>query len=212
VLGFPDTRLSLVARLKDRGDQEAWCQFVEIYRPLVHRLAALKGLQDADAEDLAQQVFSAVAYAVERWEPDRTRARFRTWLQRIAQNLILNALTRVKPDRASGDVAEHDALLGQAAREGPDSALLRTEYQREVFKWAARQVRAEFQPDTWQAFWSTAVKGRDVVQVAEELEKTPGAVYAARGRVMRRLKQKALEWEESGEDSAGDAECGSSPI
>jgi RNA polymerase sigma factor (sigma-70 family) len=210
VPGFPDTRLSLIARLKDRADQEAWCQFVEIYRPLVHRLALRKGLQDADAEDLAQQVLLAVAQALERWEPDPARARFRTWLQRIAQHLILNALTRGKPDRASGNAAQHDALYEQAAREGPDSALLRTEYQREVFRWAARQVCAEFQSDTWRAFWGTAVEGRDVAEVAEELGKKPGAVYAARGRVMRRLKQKALEWEESAEGLAA-AERGSPP-
>jgi WD40 repeat protein len=64
VPGFPDTRLSLIARLKDSSDQEAWSQFVEIYQPLIHQLALRKGLQDADAEDLTQQVFSAVAVAL----------------------------------------------------------------------------------------------------------------------------------------------------
>jgi RNA polymerase sigma factor (sigma-70 family) len=205
VPGFPDTRLSLIARLKDPSDQEAWSQFVEIYWPLVHRLARRKGLQDADAEDLAQQVFAAVAQAVDDWQPDRSRARFRSWLRRIAQNLILNVLTRAKPDRASGSEAQRVALDSVAAREGPDSALLRTEYQREVFLWAARQVRAEFEPATWEAFWRTAVESREVAEVAEELGKTPGAVYTARSRVMHRLKQKTLEWEES-MNSAGDAE------
>jgi RNA polymerase sigma factor (sigma-70 family) len=209
VPGFPDTRLSLIARLKDPSNQEAWAQFVEIYRPLVHRLALRKGLQDADAEDLAQHVFCAVAQAVDQWEPDLARARFRTWLQRIAHNLILNALTRVKADRASGDPAQHEALSSQAAREGPDSALLRMEYQREVFQWAARQVRAEFEPATWQAFWGTAVEGRDGAEVAAELGKKPGAVYTARSRVMRRLKQKTLEWEET-VNWASDAESDTS--
>ena len=83
----------------------------------------------------------------------------------------------------------------QAAPEGPDSELLRIEYRREVFQWAARQIRAEFQPETWMAFWHTAVEGRSVAEVAEVLGKKAGAVYAARGRVMRRLKEKILEWE-----------------
>jgi RNA polymerase sigma-70 factor (ECF subfamily) len=216
VADYPDTRASLIVRLKDRADREAWREFVEVYRPVVHRLACGKGLQHADAEDLAQQVLAAVAAAVERWEPDESRGRFRTWLHRIAQNLIINALTRRAPDRASGDQGEHDVLAQHEAREGPDSDLLRMEYRREVFNWAARQIEGEFQSDTWNAFWQTAVEERPVPEVARLLGKKPGAVYAARGRVMRRLKEKILEWEgaESSHDltpSSGRGEGSKSP-
>ncbi|HEV3117540.1 MAG TPA: sigma-70 family RNA polymerase sigma factor [Gemmataceae bacterium] len=192
---YPDTRASLIVRLRDRADQEAWGEFVEVYRPVVYRLACRKGLQHADAEDLAQQVLSAVAAAVDRWEPDESRGRFRAWLHRIAQNLIINTLTRRAPDRASGNAAQHDMLSQQEAREGPDSELLRIEYRREIFNWAARQIKAEFQTETWDAFWQTAVEERPVPEVARLLGKKPGAIYAARGRVMRRLKEKILEWE-----------------
>src|SRR5437588_2099672 len=186
---YPETRASLIVRLKDRADQEAWREFVEVYRPVVYRLACRKGLQHADAEDLAQQVLSAVAAAVDRWEPDEARGRFRTWLQRIAQNLIINTLTRRARDRASGNLAQHDMLSQQEAREGPDSELVRIEYRREIFNWAARQIKAEFQTETWDAFWQTAVEERSVPEVARLLGKKPGAIYAARGRVMRRLKE-----------------------
>jgi RNA polymerase sigma-70 factor (ECF subfamily) len=192
---YPDTRASLIVRLKDRADQEAWGVFVEVYRPVVYRLACHKGLQHADAEDLAQQVLVAVAGAVHRWQPDAARGRFRTWLHRIAHNLIVNMLTRGGRDRAAGGEGPRDLLDEQAAPEGPESELLRTEYRREVFAWAARQIRPEFQPDTWMAFWHTAVEGREVADVARLLSKKPGAVYAARGRVMRRLRDKVLEWE-----------------
>jgi RNA polymerase sigma-70 factor (ECF subfamily) len=191
----PETRASLIVRLRNRADQEAWYEFVEIYRPVVYRLARVKGLQDADAEDLAQQVLTAVAGAIERWDPDPQRGRFRAWLGRIAHNQIVNALSRGAPDRATGVSAECDVLDQQAAHDGPDSELLRTEYRREVFAWAARQVRAEFHGGTWEAFWHTAVEGRDIADVANLLGKQPGAVYAARSRAMRRLKQKVLEWD-----------------
>ncbi len=191
----PETRASLIVRLRDRADQEAWYEFVEIYQPVVYRLARAKGLQDADAEDLAQQVLTAVAAAIDRWDPDPERGRFRSWLGQIAHNLIVNALTRGAPDRAAGGSGERDMLDQYAAREGPASDLLRTECRREVFAWAARQVRVEFQAETWLAFWYTAVEGRDVSDVAGLLAKQPGAVYAARSRVMRRLKQKVLEWD-----------------
>ena len=91
----------------------------------------------------------------------------------------------------------------QAARNGPDSDLLRLEYRREVFRWAARQIRAEFQRATWKAFWLTAVEDRAADGVARLLHKTTGAVYAARSRVMRRLQEKAAELAAEDEPWAG---------
>lgn len=190
----PETRLSLIVRLKDCGDRQAWGEFLQIYRPLVYRLAAAKGLQHADAEDVAQQVFSSLARAVQRWQPDAERARFRTWLTTIAHNAIVNALSRRAPDRASGDTAERE-LLAEHAADPAESQLLLIESRREVFQWAARRVREEFESGTWGAFWMTAVEGREIADAAAVLGKRPGAIYAARSRVMRRLRQIVSEWQ-----------------
>lgn len=192
----PETRASLLLRLKDRADDEAWFEFTEIYRPVIVRIALRQGMQSADADDLAQQVLSSVARAIDRWEVDPARARFRTWLGRVATNAIINALTRRAPDRGSGDSGLNDLLEQKPATDGPASDLLRIEHRREVFRWAARQIRAEFQPATWEAFWLTAVDQRDVEAVARQLRLSSGSVYAARSRVMRRLKEKVREWEE----------------
>jgi RNA polymerase sigma factor (sigma-70 family) len=191
----PETRDSLILRLKDCADQEAWGEFLEIYGPLVYRLAAAKGLQHADAEDVVQQVFSSVARAVDRWQPDAERARFRTWLTTIAHHAIINALSRRPRDRASGDTAERE-LLAECAADSAESQTLLLESRREIFQWAARRLSKEFEPQTWQAFWLTAVEGREVDDVASSLDKKPGAIYAARSRVMRRLKQVVLLWDE----------------
>jgi len=79
----PETRSSLLLRIRDADDRDAWDQFSEIYRPVICRVARLKGLQQADAEDLAQQVLLSVAGAIDRWQPDEGRAKFRTWLKRV---------------------------------------------------------------------------------------------------------------------------------
>jgi RNA polymerase sigma factor (sigma-70 family) len=192
----PETRASLLIRVRDPADQAAWHEFVEIYRPVILRLARQKGMQEADADDVAQQVLVAVAQAVEQREHDPRRAKFRTWLHRVAQNTILNALSRGRPDRGSGDSALLAVLGRHESHTGADSDLLRLEYRREVFRWAARQVRREFHQATWDAFWLTAVEGRAVEVVARQLAKNRGAVYAARSRVMRRIQEKVTEYEQ----------------
>ncbi len=192
----PETRASLLIRVRDPSDQAAWHEFVEIYRPVILRLARQKGMQEADADDIAQQVFEVIAKAFEQWEHDPKRAKFRTWLNRVAHNVILNALTRERPDRGSGDSALLAVLNQHESHTGPDSDLLRLEYRREVFRWAARQVRKEFHQATWDAFWLTAVEGRAVEVVAEELAKNRGAIYAARSRVIRRIQEKVTEYEQ----------------
>ena len=192
----PETRASLLIRLKDREDQAAWSEFVEIYQPVIRRLALRKGMQTADAEDVTQRVLLSVSRAIPRWEIDPQRGRFRTWLHRVTQNAILNALSRGPRDRGTGDSDFLRQLEQHAERNGPDSDLLRLEFRREQFRWAARQIQEEFQSATWDAFWLTSVEGVSPEEAAERLKKGVGSIYAARSRVMRRLKEKLSEFED----------------
>ncbi len=180
-------------RVRNPADQAAWAEFVEIYEPLIQRLARIKGLQHCDAEDLSQQVLVSISQAIGDWKPDKSHARFRTWLQRVARNAILNALTRRPVDSPLGQATGGDM------QDQPDttaaSKLLDIEHRREVFRWAARHIEPEFQPDTWRAFWDTAVEGRSIDDVAAEQGKQRGAIYAARSRVMKRLQEQVRKHE-----------------
>jgi len=187
---IPDTRPSLLVRIRNPQDERAWREFLDIYEPLVYRLARRKGFQDADARELSQEVFLAVASAIDRWDPDPSRGSFRSWLFRIARNLMVNLLVRQRRHpQGTGSTDIKHLLEEQAAPVGEDSALFDGEYQREAFRWAAGQVRGQFRGTTWKAFWLSSVEGREIKEVAETLGITVGAVYIARSRVMARLRQ-----------------------
>jgi RNA polymerase sigma factor (sigma-70 family) len=186
----PDTRPSLLVRLRDPRDELAWTEFTAIYSPLINRLACRKGLQDADAADLVQEVLRAVAAAIDRWDPEPSRGRFRNWLFTIARNLTLNfiASQRRHPRGTGLDEVQH--LLESRPSPSPeDSSLFEMEYKRQLFRWAAERLRDEFRGNTWAAFWETAVEGERAQGVANRLGMSVGAVYMARSRVVARLKQ-----------------------
>jgi RNA polymerase sigma factor (sigma-70 family) len=185
------TRDSLIAKLRDPADAQAWQEFMVIYEPLVYRLVRNKGLQDADARDVCQEVFGAVARAVDRWQPDPARGTFRGWLYTIARNLCINFLTRrERLTEGSGDPGTLDLLAAVPASDPEASQAFDAEYRRRLFRWAAEQVREEFKPNTWRAFWQTAVDERPATAVAAALGITTGAVYIARSRVIARLRQR----------------------
>ena len=163
-----------------------------IYRPVIHRLARRKGLLHEDAEDLVQGVFMSVAKAIDRWEHGEGQPRFRNWLGKIARNAIVNAITRVKPDRATGTSSVMLALASLPAEAETTQALI-VECRLEAIRWAASEIQPEFSYATWAVFQATAIEGRPIAEVAQVLERTIGAVYAARCRVAARLREKVLE-------------------
>ena len=195
-MSIPETRASLILRLSDTTDVEAWDEFVTIYQPLVYRLALRKGFQHADAQELVQEVLLAVSRAVERWVPDASQARFRDWLFRIARNLMINYLTRRKHrSLGTGNSGVAELLNQTCAPQSDELSLFDLEFRREVFQWAAVHVKQNVQSNTWEAFWLSSVDGLSIKDVAEQLGMTIGSVYIARSRVIYRLRERAKEFE-----------------
>lgn len=186
----PETRPSLLLRLRDARNQQAWTEFLEIYEPLIARLVRRRGIQAADIGEVTQEVLLAVASSIHRWESDPAKGSFRGWLATIARNLVVNFLIRQsRHPRGSGDSQIKRWLEDQPAPEGEMSALFDLERKRQTFRWASEQIRTEFRETTWRAFWLTAVENRDIADVAKELGVTAGMVYVSRSRVMKRLRE-----------------------
>jgi RNA polymerase sigma-70 factor (ECF subfamily) len=184
----------LLVRLENHQDERAWAEFMQVYEPIVLRLAQARGFQPADAADIAQEVFGNVAAAIQRWNNKPDRGPFRAWLFTIARNLMINALAkRRRLPVGAGDSQVERVLENEPAPSVEDTELFDQEYERELFHWAAQQVQGEFRDRSWQAFWRTAVMGEKVADVANELKMTVGAIYIARSRVMTRLKQRIEE-------------------
>ena len=193
------TRASLIHRLPNAADVVAWDEFVAIYGPLVYRLARRKGLQQSDADDLVQEVLSAVAQSVHSWLQKTDRGKFRAWLFRIARNKTINFLTRRKhrPVGTGGDIGQQ--IIEEATTPDDLSAEFEREYRQELFRSASRHIRPVVSEQTWEAFRLTAIDGCSVTDAANTLKTTAGCIYVARSRVMARLRDWVQKFEESAE-------------
>lgn len=192
----PSTRASLLLRLRDSQDHEAWMEFVSLYEPVTYRLLRRHGLQDADAREVMQELLMAVSRSIDRWDPAKDRGSFRGWLRRVARNLVINWLNhrqrRVIPAGGSDMQAMLDGLPDDS---GPETVEFDQELRRALFQQAAEQVRAEVQPATWQAFWETGIVGSSPADAAKKLGMTAGAIRVAKCRVLARLQAAVKEME-----------------
>ena len=173
------TSASLLERLKQPAAQASWARFVNLYTPLLFYWARRLGLQESDAADLVQDVFALLVKKLPRFNYQRDRS-FRGWLRTV----MYNKWRKKRAERLATD-----AGLSGVADPEPAADLGEAEFQQQVTVRALQLMQAEFRPSTWKACWETVVCGRPAAEVACELGMSVNAVYLARGRVLRRLRQ-----------------------
>jgi RNA polymerase sigma-70 factor (ECF subfamily) len=189
----PITRSSLLLRIRDVQDAGAWQRFVDVYTPFVYGMLRRRGLQPADAADVTQDVMQTVAGSISRFEYDRGRGSFRGWLFSVARSRLNDHYrTRQRQPQGSGETAVHEMLEAQPDDDTADAEWEQA-WRRHLLESCAARVRDEFEPTTWSAFWSTAVEGKAVNDVASALGLSTGAVYIARSRVMAKLRKSVEE-------------------
>jgi RNA polymerase sigma-70 factor (ECF subfamily) len=186
------TPLSLLERVRAR-DASAWRRLVDLYQPLVRAWCQRSGLQNADIEDVTQEVFAAAAANLDRFHHDRPDDTFRGWLRIITRNQINLHYRRLqdRPLAAGGSDAWRD--LQQVADPLEQDAESDSAEISELYRRALELVRGDFEERTWHAFWLTAIEDRSPTALAQELGMTPATIRQAKSRVLRRLKQEMGE-------------------
>jgi RNA polymerase sigma factor (sigma-70 family) len=184
----PHTSHSLLERARDSSDDVSWRKLTELYSPLIRRWVRPNVAQEADSEDVVQDVLATLVRELPRFEHNRNPGAFRTWLRSMTVNR-LRVVWRTRP-ATTGD----DVLARLLQLEDPASDLSRTwdeEHDRHVAGTMLDAIRLEFQPATWRAFESTVRDGLPTADVARELGLSVNAVLIAKSRVLKRLREKA---------------------
>ncbi len=187
----PETRASLIEELANPAAQTAWTRFVQLYRPIVYRVAVARGLQHADAEDLSQEVMVTVGRRIDTFDLEGGGS-FRGWLLKITRDLVVNKLTRGPKEIGTGDSNVLQLIAEYPEAEKTDT-LFRMEHWRLRLHEVAEAIREEFSESIWKSFWMTAVEQRPIADVARELDKSEGAVRVARCRVLARIRIKVKD-------------------
>jgi RNA polymerase sigma-70 factor (ECF subfamily) len=180
---------SLLLRLRDPADGQAWTRFVQVYTPLIYGHCVKRGLQPEDAADVAQDVMKSVAAAMPRFNYDRARGTFRGWLLTVTRNRLEVHRDRARRETRVTGGTDVQELIASAPDPRAENREWEHEHRLHLFRWAIGFARAQFVTSTWNAFWQTAVENRPIELVARDLRMTPGAVYIARCRVTSRLRE-----------------------
>jgi len=177
-----DTPASLLERLRQPADPEAWSRFVELYTPLLFGWSRRAGLREEDAADLVQDVFALLVRKLPEFTYDQYKT-FRGWLRTVTLN-------KWRENHRRGALEPQANGANFAALAAPDraEALWEAEHRRYLVQRALEVMQTDFQPATWKACWEYVVCGRSAAEVAAELGLTVGAVHAARFRVLARLR------------------------
>jgi RNA polymerase sigma factor (sigma-70 family) len=184
-----ETKPSLLVRLRDPLDAEAWRMFVGLYAPLVYRYGRRRSLQDADAADLTQEVMAEVARDIRSFNYQPERGRFRDWLLTIARRRLIRFQTR----RARNAVASLQTELPEPSADNEPDPEWNEAYNSRVLRVALSRIQSHFEPSSWQVFERVWLEQRSAAEVALELSMSIEAVYMAKSRILRRLEQEVEE-------------------
>jgi len=192
----PTTRLSLLLRIRDSADAASWQTFVDLYGPVVYRYCRGRGLQDADAAEVMQEVLLEVSRSARKLDYDPARGRFRSWLGAVAHSKLYRWSRQKRRAAVNGTTADIEILNETMTR--VQVTAWTEAFHRHILQAALARIRPRFAEATWQAFERVWLENRPAAEVAEELGQSVDWLYVAKSRVLKQLR---LEIRELAEDA-----------
>lgn len=184
------TNTYLLEGLQNPDNQVVWQEFVDRYRPLLIKYARRLGLKEADAQDASQQTMIAFCTAYQQGKYDREKGRLRIWLFGIARNQVMNMHRRGKHKEVQvADDSDQTNFFARQKDENELEKIWEEEWRDAVLRQCLGEVRKEVDAKTIEAFELFAWKGTPAQEVAEQLGMTANAVFIAKHRVMKRIKE-----------------------
>ena len=182
----PSTRESLLVRLRNARDDQAWSEFTAVYEPVIYRMTKRRGLQDADAREVVQEVLMSVVAAIDQFDVQQGGS-FRGWLAKITRNALIDRFRKLSKLEFTKGITP--TQLDQVAQEQEYVDEFEQQRRQQLFRWAAAEVRRNTGEPNWMAFWKTAVEAKAIANVASELGMSEGSVYVARCRILKRIRE-----------------------
>lgn len=182
------TRPSLLLRIRDRGDAEAWETFDRIYRPMLGRFARGRGLSEADADDVVQHCMSAIAEHIGSFAYDPSRGRFKAWLRTLVNNRIRSLHRARRPAQAGTD-----ELARRPDREGSPDAEFDRIWAEEHLWHCMRELEETVDRTTFLAFRLYAIEGQPIETVVARTGLTRQNLYTIKWRLTERIAGRMAE-------------------
>jgi RNA polymerase sigma factor (sigma-70 family) len=189
------TSPTLLGRLsQDPTDQAAWARFVDLYGPKIYDWCRRRKLQDADVQEVTQNVLLKLAQKMRSFRYDPARS-FRGWLRTLTYHAWSDLVASQRPVTLGSSEGSGIALLDTIEAREDLVKQLQEAFDHELLEEAMARVRLRVAPRTWDAFRLTALEGLTGAEVAEQLQMKVATVYVARSEVQKMLKEEIRKME-----------------
>lgn len=182
-IDMSDTRSSLLLRIKDRGDSEAWGEFHKLYSPLLYRYARSRGLSREDAEEVRDQCLEQIARKISSFEYDKSKGGFKNWLFRMARGKVIDLLRKHREQRADSQAIQAVADTASAPEEHWAQI-----WKMEHLRFCVKQLEGSVSEKNYKAFCMLLFDGSSVTEVCKRLGMKADHVYKAKFRVLQRVR------------------------
>jgi len=179
-----ETRPSLLVRIRDKSDAQAWEEFFNLYSPLLFSYAHDRGLSHEDAEDICASCYTTLVQKISEFEYDRNNSGFRAWLRTLVQRRVIDLYR--KKQHASAHSCELERIVDQG--ESPDEAWERN-WRVHHIRYCVAQVGKRVEASTLEVFRMLTELDLTVPEICDRMGMNPDRVYQIKSRMLKLIRQ-----------------------